>query len=128
MVRKTLIGVAVQAVVVTVAFAQGGPIGSAAFAEAAQKALVQEYCESDGRFMQCLGVDVKKDGTRCAELMRGNWSFCRSTFMMTAPASIPQEDARAYRDNLAGCLRSGAIAAVGKSAGSVDVCMKERKQ
>jgi hypothetical protein len=73
--------------------------------------------------MQCLGVDIKKDGPRCAELVRGNWAFCRSTFLMTAPTSIPQENARSYSDNLAGCVRNGAIAAAGKSAGEVDACM-----
>lgn len=106
------------------ALAQGAAsMAPAAFAEETQKALVQEYCQKDGRFMQCLGVDIKKEGARCAELVRSNWAFCRSNFMMTAPSSIPQADARSYGDNLADCLRAGAVAASGKSAGAVGVCM-----
>jgi hypothetical protein len=117
----------VQAAIATAALAQGaGPTDPAAFADATQNALVQQYCEKDGRFMQCLGVDIRKDGARCADLVRGNWRFCRSTFMMTAPASIPQADARTYGDNLAECLRNGAIAAAGKSAGAVSQCMGAR--
>jgi hypothetical protein len=118
---KTFIVFFVQALIATTAFAQASDPG--AFADAAQNALVQQYCEKDGRFMQCLGVDIKKDSARCADLMRGNWRFCRSTFMMTAPASIPPADARTYGDNLAECVRSGAISAAGKSAGAVGLCM-----
>ena len=117
---KTFIALVAQAILVTAAFAQTAP---AAFADATQKALAQQYCQTDGRFMQCLGVDIMKDAARCTELLRSNWAFCRSTFMMTAPASIPQADAASYSDNLAGCVRSGAIAAAGKSAGAVEVCM-----
>jgi hypothetical protein len=121
---RTFIAFFVQASIATAAFAQGaGPTDPAALADATQKALVQEYCQKDGRFMQCLGVDIRKDSARCADLVRGNWAFCRSTFMMTAPGSIPQADARAYGDNLAECLRNGAIAAAGKSAGAVGQCM-----
>jgi hypothetical protein len=121
---KTFIAFFVQASIATAALAQGaGSTDPAAFADATQKALVQQHCEKDGRFMQCLGVDIRKDGARCADLVRGNWRFCRSTFMMTAPASIPQADARTYGDNLAECLRNGAIAASGKSAGAVAQCM-----
>jgi hypothetical protein len=121
---KTFIAFFAQGLIATAAFAQGaGSTDPAAFADATQKALVQEYCQKDGRFMQCLGVDIKKESARCADLVRGNWNFCRRTFMMTAPASIPLIDARTYGDNLAECLRSGAIAAAGKSAGPVALCM-----
>jgi hypothetical protein len=121
---RTFIAFSVQALIATAAFAQGaGPTDPAAFADATQKALAQQYCQQDGRFMQCLGVDIKKDGARCAELVRGSWAFCRSTFLMTAPSSIPQSDARSYGDNLAGCVRNGALDAAGKSAGEVDACM-----
>ncbi len=114
----------VQAFMAGAALAQGAPATApAAFAEATQKALVQQYCQNDGRFMQCLGVDIKKDGARCADLVRSNWSFCRSTFLMTAPSSIPQSDARAYGDNLADCLRAGAVAASGKSGTEVNTCV-----
>ena len=113
-----------QAVMATAALAQGaGPTGPAAFAEATQKALVQQYCQNDARFMQCLGVDIRKDGARCADLIRSNWAFCRSTFLMTAPASIPQADVRSYEDNLADCLRSGAVAASGKTGTAVNTCV-----
>jgi hypothetical protein len=124
---KTFIALSIQALVATSAFAQvSGPTDPAAFADATQRALVQEHCQKDGRFMRCLGVDIGKDAARCAELMRGSWAFCRSTFMMTAPAAIPQADARTYGDNLAECLRSGAITAAGKSAGAVGQCMSGR--
>jgi hypothetical protein len=124
---RTIIAFLVQASIATAAFAQGaGPIDPAAFADATQRALVQQYCQQDGRFMQCLGVDIRKDAARCAELVGSNGSFCRSSFMMTAPASIPQADARTYGDNLAECLRSGAIAAAGKAAGAVAQCMGAR--
>ena len=115
-----IIALLAQSIQVTAAFAQTAP---AAFADAAQKTLAEQYCEKDGRFMQCLGVDIKKDGAQCIKLMRSNWSFCRSTFLMTSPASIPPADARSYIDNLATCARSGAIAASGKPAGEVDACM-----
>jgi hypothetical protein len=117
---KRYIALLAQALLVAAAHAQTPP---AAFAEAAQKSLVQQYCDKDGRFMECLGVDIKKDAARCAELIRSNWAFCRSTFMMTAPSSIPASDARSYGDNLADCARTGAVAASGKSAGAVDACM-----
>jgi len=119
----TWIAFLLQTILVTLAFAQGGTTDSAAFADAAQKALVQRYCEKDGRFMQCLGVDIRKDAARCAELVRSNWGFCRSTFLMTAPASIPQGDARSYSDNLASCLSDGAVAASGKSGAAVNTCV-----
>jgi hypothetical protein len=122
---RIFIAFLVQAALATAAFAQGagGTVSPAAVAEAAQKALVQQHCEKDGRFMQCLGVDIKKDAGRCAELLRSNWAFCRSTFMMTAPSTIPLADASSYSDNLAGCVRSGAIGAAGKAAGAVEACM-----
>ncbi|HZR69536.1 MAG TPA: hypothetical protein VFB01_10855 [Burkholderiales bacterium] len=122
---RTFIALLVQAVLAGTALAQGAgaSMEPAALADGTQKALVQQYCDKDGRFMRCLGVDIKKDAARCADLVRGNWVFCRRTFMMTAPASIPASDARGYTDNLADCLRSGAIAAAGKSAGAVDQCM-----
>jgi hypothetical protein len=114
----------VQLSIATAACAQGAlATDPAALADATQKALVQQYCQQDGRFMRCLGIDIAKDAARCAELVRSNWAFCRSNFMMTAPGSIPQADARTYGDNLADCLRSGAIAAAGKSAGAVGACM-----
>ena len=121
---RTLIVFSMQAFMATAALAQGAAsTAPAAFAEETQKALVQEYCQKDPRFMQCLGVDIKKDAARCADLVRGNWAFCRSNFMMTAPASIPAADARSYGDNLSECLRNGAINAAGKTAGAVGVCM-----
>jgi len=121
---KIFIVLAAHAVFATAAFAQTAP---AAFADATQKALVQQYCEKDPRFMQCLGVDVRKEGARCADLMRSNWAFCRSTFMMTAPASVSAADARSHSDNLEGCMRTGAIAATGKAAGAVEACMTGAK-
>jgi hypothetical protein len=124
---RTLIALLVQALLVGTALAQGaGGMDPASLADGTQKALVQQYCEKDGRFMDCLGVDIRKDAARCAELVRGKWAFCRSTFMMTAPGSIPASDARGYTDNLADCLRNGAIVAAGKSAGAVSQCMSAR--
>lgn len=124
---KTFIALSIQILVATSAFAQGAaPIDPAAFADATQKALVQQHCQQDGRFMQCLGVDIRKDAARCAELVGSNGAFCRSSFMMTVPASIPPAEARTYGDNLAECLRSGAIAAAGKPAGAVAQCMSAR--
>jgi len=123
MIRIRMLAMLACAAFAATAQAQSGGTAPAAFVEEAQKALIQQYCDKDPRFMQCLGVDAKKEGARCAELMRSNWGFCRSTFMMTAPAAIPASDARGYTDNLADCLRNGAIAAAGKPAGAVASCM-----
>ena len=125
---RILIALLVHAVLVGTALAQGaGAVDPASLADGTQKALVQQYCDKDGRFMGCLGVDIKKDAARCADLVRGNWAFCRRTFMMTAPASIQASDARGYTDNLADCLRAGAVAAAGKSQGAVDQCMGQNR-
>jgi hypothetical protein len=125
---RTFIALFAQILLAGAALAQGaGGADPASFADATQKAVIQQYCEKDGRLMHCLGVDISKARARCADLVRSKWAFCRSTFMMTAPESIPLADARTYGDNLSDCLRNGAIVSAGKSAGTVGLCMTDSR-
>jgi hypothetical protein len=97
-----------------------------AFLDFAEGRMTQYYCDRDGTYMKCLGVDIRSDRGRCAELVRQGAAQCRQRLSSSLPASIPEgPEFNRHAGEFSRCLGHSVIAVSGKPFGEVDKCLAQ---
>jgi hypothetical protein len=104
------------------------PMNKFLFIDVFENKSVEQYCVKDDRYMQCLGVDIRKNKDRCIELVRRGASECKQRILSVMPESISekQEISRfAYDFSL--CLAMNVATVAGTSVTDLNNCLAAKK-
>jgi len=97
-----------------------------AFLDFAESRMTQYYCERDGTYMQCLGVDIRSNNSRCVDLVRQGARECRQRLLPGMPASVPEgPEFNRYAGEFSRCLGLTIISVSGKPFNEVDKCLSQ---